>query len=66
MRCNLGASRHVRGGGLLCRDQPLNCGFMTYVEAASAPLRKTGQIKLHGKEMKDRDLTSGVDHLNIV
>ena len=24
------------------------------------------QIKLHGKEMKDRDLTSGVDHLNIV
>ena len=24
------------------------------------------QIKLHGKETKDRDLTSGVDHLNIV
>jgi len=24
------------------------------------------QIKLHGKEMKDRDLTTGVDHLNIV
>ena len=24
------------------------------------------QIKLHGKEMKDRDLTAGVDHLNIV
>jgi twitching motility protein PilU len=24
------------------------------------------QIKLHGKDMKDRDLTSGVDHLNIV
>ena len=23
---------------------------MTYVEAAAAPLRKTGQIKLHGKE----------------
>jgi methionyl aminopeptidase len=26
---------------------------MTYVEAASAPLRKTGQIKLHGKEAFD-------------
>jgi len=24
------------------------------------------QIKLHGKETRDRDLTSGVDHLNIV
>ncbi|HXF17649.1 MAG TPA: PilT/PilU family type 4a pilus ATPase [Burkholderiales bacterium] len=24
------------------------------------------QIKLHGKEMRDRDLTTGVDHLNIV
>ena len=24
------------------------------------------QIKLHGKETKDRDLTTGVDHLNIV
>jgi len=24
------------------------------------------QIKLHGRETKDRDLTSGVDHLNIV
>ncbi|HEX4985818.1 MAG TPA: PilT/PilU family type 4a pilus ATPase [Burkholderiales bacterium] len=24
------------------------------------------QIKLHGKEAKDRDLTTGVDHLNIV
>ena len=24
------------------------------------------QIKLHGKETKDRDLTSGMDHLNIV
>jgi twitching motility protein PilU len=24
------------------------------------------QIKLHGKEAQDRDLTSGVDHLNIV
>ena len=24
------------------------------------------QIKLHGQEMKDRDLTSGMDHLNIV
>ena len=24
------------------------------------------QIKLHGKEMRDRDLTAGVDHLNIV
>ena len=24
------------------------------------------QIKLHGKEMKERDLTAGVDHLNIV
>ena len=23
---------------------------MTYVEAAAAPLRKTGQIKLHGKD----------------
>ncbi len=23
---------------------------MTYVEAAAAPLRKTGQIKLHGPE----------------
>jgi twitching motility protein PilU len=24
------------------------------------------QIKLHGKEAKERDLTSSVDHLNIV
>ncbi len=24
--------------------------MMTYVEAAAAPLRKTGQIKLHGKD----------------
>jgi methionyl aminopeptidase len=23
---------------------------MTYVEAATAPMRKTGQIKLHGRE----------------
>ena len=28
----------------------LNCGPMTYVDATAAPLRKTGQIKLHGAE----------------
>src|SRR6185295_20140312 len=35
---------------LLCHDQSLNWQPMTYVEAAAAPLRKTGQIKLHGKD----------------
>jgi methionyl aminopeptidase len=35
---------------LLCGLEPLNCWPMSYVEAASAPLRKTGQIKLHGKD----------------
>src|SRR5690606_38859380 len=28
----------------------LRSPFMSYIEAASAPLRKTGQIKLHGPE----------------
>src|SRR4029079_15221362 len=35
---------------LLCRSRSLNWQPMTYVEAAAAPLRKTGQIKLHGKD----------------
>ena len=45
-------NRHgARAHRLLCAHfQPLNCAAMTYVEAAAAPLRKTGQIKLHGKD----------------
>ena len=43
LHCNAAAaSREPRGGGA-CRD-----ALMSYVDAALAPQRKTGQIKLHG------------------
>ena len=37
---------------------------MTYVDAAVAPLRKTGQIKLHGPEGLFADFLIGRDPLN--
>ncbi|HZP92085.1 MAG TPA: PilT/PilU family type 4a pilus ATPase [Burkholderiales bacterium] len=66
----MGKSREL---GMQTFDQALfdlyEAGLITYEDAmrnADSMNELRLQIKLHGKEAKDRDLTAGVDHLNIV